>query len=113
MTQGPWGRAKKSRQLQVADLQNPDPADYPLDEEQRRKMQGLTLVFSMPIRKPELKADKRWHLTGPVIGVVNLDSKKTLAYYRGTTIPGTTKTLEAEVGDTLRSASQVCSWFMG
>lgn len=114
INRGPWGRAKDGNRLYVADLENEDLASHDLDAEHLEKMEGLTLIFSMPIRKEEKKRDGRIHITRKVIGMVNVDSRHpdALAFYRRTRIPDTNKTLYDEMEEVLGRISEVCTWVM-
>lgn len=114
INQGPWGQARDSGEFHVADLEKADRASYSLDEGQWEKMEDLSLVFSMPIKKEEKKQDNKIHITTEVIGMVNIDSsgENALAFYEQTKIPGTNKTLKQEVEEVMIRISEVCSWVM-
>lgn len=109
LDQGVCGEAVRREALYVADLEAPTRSFYGMDERQRQKTEGLTLIFSMPIKRVRELPDGSFAVTDEILGVVNIDSSMPNAYrfYENTKVEG--KSLRGNQTDTLKQMSETCS----
>lgn len=80
VSQGVCGEAITDKAFVLGDLEAEHAATYRLTEEQKRRTADLTLVMSMPIMEATIGDDGQPSLTDKVIGVINIDSKRSDAY---------------------------------
>ncbi len=111
--QGVAGQAAESGEFCYGDIT--DKAKGPrfgLNADQMKKTEDVRLVLSMPIRKAKQGGKDEPELSGKIIGVVNIDSKKEDAaeYYRTHMVND--QSLQERQEEALREISEYCSFIM-
>ncbi len=112
VTQGVCGQAAQSGDFCVGDISKKKGPPFGLTPEQQKKVKDVRLVLSMPIFKVVQDAKGEPEISGKVIGVVNIDSKRKNApeFYRTRSVEG--RSLQEHQEEALRQISEYCSYVM-